>query len=730
MSTTTSTRTTTPAESTSPTTEPADATVGAGFSVDADTVWGEVFVAFSVPERSCIRDAVDEELLESVLDRPVLESSEVPEEWEVSIFSCLAPQTARALFLSFMISGMEDDEDLDMDLTEEEMSCLREWVAGVDVGAAVSALADEDPAMAAELVSGMFSCLTDLVLSMMVSEMGMDGVAFSEEEMSCLREWVVGFDMGALITGFEGEDPSVLGELVSGLLGCVPDVFLSVMLEEAGIELGELTEEEASCLREWMADADFAALFAGDPGAIWALVPDLVECVPDLLDVPPGPGTSLTLAFDDATAIAIDEEAQGQLDEPYESDLFVFAAVQGDLYQIDVALGTLSDSVVALYDADETQLAYNDDHEGSPASRILWVAPNTGSYYVEVASYGDGTGSYTLTIAATNIVDDHADTIAEATPVITGQTVPGTADHPNDIDLFVFDAVQGDLYQIDVALGTLSDSVVALYDADNTQLAFNDDYEDSSGSRIFWEAPNTGSYYVEVTSYGDGTGSYTLTIAEATPVITGQAVPGMTDHPNDVDLFVFDAVQGDLYQIDVALGTLSDSVVALYDADNTQLAFNDDYEDSSGSRIFWEAPNTGSYYVEVTSYGDGTGSYTLTIAATNIVDDHADTIAEATSVMAGGAVLGAVDYPGDIDLFVFDAVQRELYQIDVALGTLSDSVVGVYDADETPLAFNDDYEGSQASRIFWEAPSSGSYYVAVASWGDGTGSYTLTIIVR
>ena len=97
---------------------------------------------------------------------------------------------------------------------------------------------------------------------------------------------------------------------------------------------------------------------------------------------------------------------------------------------------------------------------------------------------------------------------------------------------------------------------------------------------------------------------------------------------------------------------------------------------------------------------------------------------------AGGAALGVVDYPGDIDLFVFEATEGEQYQIDVALGTLADSVVGLYDADEWQLAYNDDYEGSSASRIVWEAPSSGSYYIAVSAFGDGTGSYTLTIIAR
>ena len=511
---TTSTSTTVPAGSTSPTSEPASATVDAGISVDADTVWEEVFSTFTPSEQSCIREAVDEELLESVLDRRVLESSEVPEQWEVSIFSCLAPQAARALFLSFVIGGMETDEELDTELTAEEMSCLREWVAGVDVGDAVAELADEDSAVAAELVSGMFSCLTDLFLSMMVSEMAMDGVELSEEEMSCLREWVAGTDMGTLVAGFNDEDPSVLGDFVPALFGCVPNVFLSMMLEETGMEFGELTEDEASCLREWMTDADFGALFTGDPDAALAFVPDLVECIPDLLDgsVPPDPSPSLTLAFEDATAVAIDEQALGELDDPDEPDYFVFDAVEGELYQIDVALGTLDDSVLAVYDTDEWQLAYNDDYEGSLASRILWVAPSSGSYYVEVASLGDGTGSYTLTVAAPDIVDDHADTIGEATTVKTGGAVLGVVDYPSDVDLFVFEAVEGELYQIDVALGTLSDSVVALYDTDDTELAFNDDYSGSAASRVFWEAPSSGSYYVAVASWGDGTGSYTLTI--------------------------------------------------------------------------------------------------------------------------------------------------------------------------------------------------------------------------
>ena len=321
--------------------------------------------------------------------------------------------------------------------------------------------------------------------------------------------------------------------------------------------------------------------------------------------------------------------------------------------------------------------------------------------------------------------------------------VAGVMDHPNDIDLFVFDAVGGESYQIEVTLGTLGYSEVALYDAAQTLLGFSDDYSAWSAPRIYWTAQTSGRYYVEVTSLGAGPGSYWLTIAvsdivddhayaisEATSVTVGDAIAGVVNYPGDIDLFAFNAEEGKLYQIDVTPGTLDDSEVALYDAGEQELAFNDDHRGSSASRVVWAAPDSGTYYVEVASFGDGTGSYWLTIVATDIIDDHADTSAQATPVTAGEAVPGVVNYPGDIDVFAFDAEEGNLYQINVTLGTLGYTVMALYDAHETPLASNRDPSGWSAPRVLWEAPRSGRYYVAVTSLPDDTGFYTLTITVR
>jgi len=55
--------------------------------------------------------------------------------------------------------------------------------------------------------------------------------------------------------------------------------------------------------------------------------------------------------------------------------------------------------------------------------------------------------------------------------------------------------------------------------------------------------------------------------------------------------------------VEVTVGTLVDSVLTLYDADGWELAYNDDLDhESSASRIEWEAPDAGPYYLAVESF--------------------------------------------------------------------------------------------------------------------------------
>ena len=209
---------------------------------------------------------------------------------------------------------------------------------------------------------------------------------------------------------------------------------------------------------------------------------------------------------------------------------------------------------------------------------------------------------------------------------------------------------------------------------------------------------------------------------DATAIGVGADVRGTLDYDDDIDYFRFQAEQGQSYQIDVTQGTLYDPKLDLFDSDGSFLDTNDDYGETYASRLYWEAPSSGERYVAVKG---GTGTYTLTISLSTIVDDHGDSEGDATAIGVGAEVGGELEYDGDIDYFRFQAEAGWSYQIDVALGTLDDSIVELYDTDGSYLHSSDDYEGTYASRLSWRATSSGEKYVFVG--GYGTGTYTLTV---
>ena len=725
--------------------------VGGGVvGVDADTVWDDVFGVLSQSEMLCILDKVDRDLLALVGYRRVVPESRTPEGWEVSIFSCLDPQAARVLFHSVIVVAM--GEELDLELSGEYESCVREWVAGLDVGAAVAALAgngfsyrDYRDSLAARIVwhaPGSESYYVE--------------VGFPGRTSSYPLTFFVSDTIGEYPCWIGGAEAVKIGESVQGRVDTGGDSDLFVWEAEEGrlyeIDVAwETMSEPVAAVTwggGWESVSDSNEGFELAARVVWEASRSGSHYI-DAGSFEEGGTGAYTLTIDlsdisddhsgsasGATTVTIGEVVLGTVDYRRDVDVFVFEAEEGRLYDIDVALGTLPGSSVEVYDADGwLQNRSHDSYDcgESLALCLVWEALSSGSYYVEV-SYQRGTGSYTLTINLSEIVDDHSG--SEATPVTIGEPVQGTVNYVDDYDIFVFEAKEGLTYEIDVALGTLPDASVVVYDANYAHCW--------DSSCLEWEAPSSGRYYVGVESSDyRSTGTYTLTIdlsdisddhsdaaSGATVVTIGEPVQGTVNDVDDYDLdfFVFEAEEGQLYEIDVALGTLPDSFVAVYDTDFAYLADNYDCGDSPASCLVWKAPSSGSYYVEVGAES-GTGSYTLTINLSDIIDDHSDSASGATAVTIGEPIQGMMDYVDDADFFVFEAEKGRSYNIDVALGTLSDSLVGVIDADYSELAVNDDCADTLASCLIWEAPNSGSYYVAVVSSEiGGTGSYTLTIL--
>ena len=357
---------------------------------------------------------------------------------------------------------------------------------------------------------------------------------------------------------------------------------------------------------------------------------------------------------------------------------------------------------------------------------------------------------------AMDVPDDHGNSEGDATAIGVGTDVRGALDYDGDIDFFRFQAERGQSYQIDVAQGTLDDSELVLLDPDGRELAYNDDYGDTYASRLYWEAPSSGERYVLVGGWGIGT--YTLTVSlsdfiddhgndfeSATRIAIREAVAIELENHDDIDELVFRARLGTEYVVTLHWESYSFRessytaypLLAVYDTDGTEHTSLMGYDFSRLSvpsiDLQWQAVTGGDYYIVV---GDGNTDGTAALIVTEreateqlVRDDHGDSEGGATAIRVGADVRGALDYDDDIDFFRFQAERGQSYQIDVALGTLDDSIVELYDYDGLYLDSNDDYSGSTASQLSWQASSSGELYVAVAAFGSGIGTYTLTVAI-
>jgi hypothetical protein len=193
-----------------------------------------------------------------------------------------------------------------------------------------------------------------------------------------------------------------------------------------------------------------------------------------------------------------------------DQDYLSFEAVEGMAYTIETLnLGPEIDTIIHLYDDQDQELARNDDGGEEPlASRIVWIAPSSGVYYVRVRDLAEDSAgpdaSYTISIVESPFAEgadvyEPDDALDQATPIDTDGTRQKHTFHTTtDADHIVFAAEKGVEYE--VATGSLQsdcDTVIHLYDEDGVELDYNDDAsEEGFASRILWEAPSTGLHYI------------------------------------------------------------------------------------------------------------------------------------------------------------------------------------------------------------------------------------------
>ena len=93
-----------------------------------DPLWSDVFDALSETEQSCLRNELGEEGLASALGSPIRGEGDT-QHWEVSVFECLAPDTAPVLYRFNLFAQLGQE----IELTEQHQACIGELLNGADI---------------------------------------------------------------------------------------------------------------------------------------------------------------------------------------------------------------------------------------------------------------------------------------------------------------------------------------------------------------------------------------------------------------------------------------------------------------------------------------------------------------------------------------------------------------------------------------------------------------------
>ena len=360
--------------------------------------------------------------------------------------------------------------------------------------------------------------------------------------------------------------------------------------------------------------------------------------------------------------------------------------------------------------------------------------------------------------------DDYLSTTQTTGAVEVDGSATGDIETGGDRDWFAVTLEAGRIYRIDLegsrtGGGTLSDPYLyGIYNANGHRLNGTTDDDEGAGfnSRLYFTTEEAGTYYVAAGAYGTRSGTYTLTVTDATDSVpddfaTGTGTSGAVavdgsargeiNYAYDRDWFAVTLDAGKSYEIDLkgsrtGDGTLYDPYLyGVHDANGDLLAGTTDNHRGEGlnSQVTFTAEEAGVYYVAAGAYGRGKGTYTLSV--TEIVDDFGTGTGTSGAVAVGGSARGELEIGDDRDWFAVTLEAGGTYRIDLEgsqarAGTLYNPYLyGVHDADGVLFAgtTNDDGGERNSSRVYFEAADAGTYYVAAGAKGGGNGTYRLSV---
>jgi hypothetical protein len=449
-----------------------------------------------------------------------------------------------------------------------------------------------------------------------------------------------------------------------------------------------------------------------------------------------------------------DGDANGP-DDAYRYDSYAITATAGQRFEAVMrsdAFDTFLQVQPQGEDEDGVPLASDDDGLGEGTdSRLRFSAPTAGVYVLRARTLsGIEGGAYSLSLAERPPVKAPP----EPGRIAVGDTVQGElgdgdaeSDSGGFHDDWAFTGQQGARVQIGLDSEAF-DPVVRVGRITNgvfTELAMNDDGPGAGlNSRLIFTLPETGAYVVRATPLNaNGTGAYSLTLAEGPPPIEARAIgigdtvrgeltdsDGTNANGVHADAYRFSGREGQRVRIDMT-STSFDTVVEVFDENQVSLGSDDDGgPEGTNSRLILTLPHDGSYVIEARAFSDSRGRYSLAISEV-APDKPPQPLAFGTTLQGE---IGETDSRDSddrgYDAFVFDGHEGQRVRAIMRSGDFDTYLqIGNAEGEFTALASDDDGLGEGTdSRLHFTLPADGRYVLRASPLGsNGKGLYSLEL---
>ncbi|QNM83878.1 pre-peptidase C-terminal domain-containing protein [Sphingomonas sabuli] len=451
--------------------------------------------------------------------------------------------------------------------------------------------------------------------------------------------------------------------------------------------------------------------------------------------------------------IAVGGSIVDRLEVPGDHDWIRVELTAGHLYVFNLS-GTgddpLTDPYLYLRDATGALLTQDDDGGSGLNSRLQFQPETTGTYYLDVGAYENRYGgSYQVDATEIDISQDIPGDRSSTTSIGIGESLVNQLEYLGDRDFIRVELTAGQFYIFELS-GSGSDPVgspnLRLRDSDGAIISSDSSYS-SSTSQLAFQAPASGTYYIDVGSRAtDGSGGYQLTVNEmdlsndipgdrstTTSIEIGGSLVSQVEYSGDRDFIRVELTADHVYTFDLS-GAGSDPLhypyLRLRNSDGAIVGFDLTYNYNT-SHLEFRAPTSGTYYIDVAGrYTENDGAYQLSVGEIDLSNDIRGDRGTTTSLAVDESLVSQLEYQGDRDFIRVELTADHVYTFDLS-GAGSDPLRYPYlrlRSSDGAIVGSDPTYNYNTSHLEFRAPTSGTYYIDVSGRYTGNdGAYQLSV---